>query len=261
MGSPGNFDPRDSPPARVGRARVGTAGWSLPRVWRDAFPPEGSHLERYAARLTAAEINSSFYRQHKRAVYERWAASVPSDFRFAVKIPRAITHDQALVAADVLLEVFLDEARGLGARLGPLLVQLPPSLAFHAEHADEFFATLRGLHDGPVACEPRHASWFEPAVAAMLRHHRVARVAADPARVPEAALPGGWEGLIYHRLHGSPRIYYSDYEPARIDAIARELAHSGDAAERWCIFDNTTLGAATGNALSLAAALTEQVER
>jgi uncharacterized protein YecE (DUF72 family) len=233
-----------------GCVRIGTAGWSLPRAWRAEFPEEGSYLARYAARLNCAEINSSFYRQHRRAVYERWAASVPDDFRFAVKIPRAITHDQALVAADVLLDVFLEEVSGLGAKLGPLLVQLPPSLAFHAEHAAEFFETLRSMHTGLVACEPRHESWFLEPADAMLRAHRVARVAADPARVPSAAEPGGWDGLIYFRLHGSPRMYYSDYEPERLAALVPRLLDQTMRGERWCIFDNTTLGAATGNAIA-----------
>ena len=232
--------------------RIGTAGWGLPRLWRGEFPPEGSYLERYAARFDATEINSSFYRQHRRSVYERWAAAVPAAFRFAVKLPRAITHDQALVAADVLLEVFLEEASGLGSRLGPLLVQLPPSLAYHAEHVDEFFGSLRALHAGPVACEPRHESWFSAPAEEMLRRHRVARVAADPARVPPAAEPGGDERLVYYRLHGSPRIYYSDYEPERIAEVGKRLRVAmATGAECWCIFDNTTLGAATGNALAL----------
>jgi uncharacterized protein YecE (DUF72 family) len=234
------------------RVRIGTAGWSLPRTWRAEFPEEGSHLERYAARLNCAEINSSFYRQHKRAVYERWSAGVPDDFRFAVKIPRAITHDQALVASDVLLEVFLGEVTGLGAKLGPLLVQLPPSLAYHEEHAAEFFSKLRSMYAGAVACEPRHESWFRAGPDAALRAHRVARVAADPARVPSAAQPGGWQGLVYYRLHGSPRMYYSDYEPARLAALVPRLLDPGVRAERWCIFDNPALGAAMGNAIALA---------
>jgi uncharacterized protein YecE (DUF72 family) len=233
--------------------RIGTAGWGLPRLWRDRFPPDGSYLERYATRFDAAEINSSFYRQHRRSVYERWAAAVPPSFRFAVKLPRAITHDQSLVASDVLLEVFLEEATGLGARLGPLLVQLPPSLAYQAEQVDEFFGTLRALHAGDVACEPRHESWFAPDADALLRRHGVARVAADPARVPAAAEPAGEPLLRYYRLHGSPRIYYSDYEPERLARIGERLrADAAAARETWCIFDNTTLGAATGNALSLA---------
>jgi uncharacterized protein YecE (DUF72 family) len=243
---------RESTRADAEAPRVGTAGWGLPRQWRALFPTEGSYLERYAARFNAVEINSSFYRQHRRAVYERWAASVGSDFRFAVKVPRAITHDQGLVAADVLLEVFLEEARGLGTRLGPLLVQLPPSLTFHATHAEEFYEALRALHDGPVACEPRHESWFAPEADALLRRHAIARVAADPALVPEAATPAGAEDLVYVRLHGSPRTYRSDYEPERLAPIAATLRDArARGAEVWCILDNTTLGSATGNALVL----------
>jgi uncharacterized protein YecE (DUF72 family) len=237
--------------------RIGTAGWGLPRVWRHEFPADGSYLERYATRFDATEINSSFYRQHRRGVYERWAAAVPPSFRFAVKVPRAITHDQALVAADVLLEVFLEEVAGLGSRLGPLLVQLPPSLALDAEHAEEFFETLRGLHAGPVACEPRHESWFGAGAEQLLRRHRISRVAADPPRVPLAAEPGGDAGLVYYRLHGSPRIYWSDYEAPRIAAQAELLRAAAAGSERWCIYDNTTLGAATGNALALARLLAE----
>src|SRR4051812_37905296 len=180
---------------------IGTAGWALPHMWRDRFPSAASNLERDASRFACTEINSSFYRQHRRSTYERWAASVPAGFRFAVKLPRAITHDQRLVATDVLLAVFLDEARGLGDKLGPLLVQLPPSLALDVEIADEFFATLRALHGGDVVCEPRHASWFEPSAEALLIAHRVARAGADPALSPAAARPGGHPGLVYLRLH------------------------------------------------------------
>jgi uncharacterized protein YecE (DUF72 family) len=233
------------------RLYIGTAGWGLPRQWRDGFPSEGSYLQRYAERFRGAEINSSFYRQHKRGTYERWAASVPDDFRFAVKVPRAVTHDQALVATDVLLDVFLEEVTGLGHRLGPLLVQLPPSLPFVAGHAAEFFTDLRSLYGGQVACEPRHETWFGAEADALMRAHAIARVAADPARVPDAAHPGGDRRLIYYRLHGSPRMYYSDYSEAYLTMIAHALAEGDAGAEQWCVFDNTTLGAATGNALVL----------
>jgi uncharacterized protein YecE (DUF72 family) len=104
-----------------------------------------------------------------------------------------------------------------------------------------------------VACEPRHASWFEPGADALLARHGVARVAADPARVPAAAVAGGDRRLVYVRLHGSPRMYYSDYEAERLEAVAEQLRGAGaGGAEPWCVFDNTTLGAATGNALALA---------
>ena len=232
--------------------RIGTAGWGLPRPWRDQFPAEGSYLERYAARFSAVEINSSFYRQHRRAVYAGWAAAVPTSFRFAVKVPRAITHDQMLVASDVLLEVFLEEATGLGNRLGPLLVQLPPSLTFDAGDVEGFLQALRRLHAGTAAFEPRHESWFDGEADALLARHGAARVGADPARVPAAAEPAGDGRLVYYRLHGSPKMYYSDYEPERLGDVARRLrATAARGADVWCILDNTTLGAATGNALAL----------
>ncbi len=236
-----------------GTIRIGTAGWTLPREWQDAFPAEGSHLARYASVFRGTEINSSFHRAHRRSTYERWGRSVPVGFRFAVKLPRAITHDQRLVACDTLLDVFLDEATGLGERLGPWLFQLPPSLAFHADSVHRFMGELRQRVAGDVVCEPRHESWFGDEADALLREHRVARAAADPARVPAAAHPGGWPGLAYYRLHGSPRMYYSAYEATYLAALAGRLRAHRDGGQRvWCIFDNTTLGKATGNALETA---------
>ena len=96
---------------------IGTAGWNIPRAHKERFPAGGSGLQRYSARLNAAEINTSFYRPHAPATYERWAAGVPRDFRFSVKIPKVITHEQALLRARQPLERFLGEIAGLGARL------------------------------------------------------------------------------------------------------------------------------------------------
>ena len=164
--------PRPSSPARIG-----TAGWSIPKEHAAPFPATGSHLERYAKVLNAVEINSSFYRPHRTATYERWAASVPEEFRFAVKIPKAITHERRLKEAGDLLDRFLLEVAGLGPKLGPLLVQLPPSLAFQDGVADRFLADLRSRIGGSIVCEPRHASWFTPDVDGLLGEFGVARVA------------------------------------------------------------------------------------
>ncbi len=237
------------PQPNAAPAFVGCAGWSLPRAEQPRFPAEGTHLQRYAGRFPAVEINSSFYRPHRPATYARWAESVPEDFRFSVKVPKAITHTARLADADELLDAFLAEASALGAKLGCLLVQLPPSLAFAEETAGAFFRGLRERHAGPVACEPRHPTWFDAPAQALLVERQIARVAADPARVPEAGEPGGWPGLLYYRLHGSPRIYYSEYTPAYLDAVAASIRAAGVPA--WCIFDNTASGAATANALDL----------
>jgi uncharacterized protein YecE (DUF72 family) len=235
--------------------RIGTAGWAIRKEHAAAFPGAGTHLHRYAQRLNAVEINSSFYRPHRRTTYERWAASVPEDFAFAVKAPRTITHELRLVAAEAALERFLAEVIGLREKLGALLFQLPPSLAFDAPTAATFLKTLRARHAGGIVWEPRHATWFSNEAEALLLEQRIARVAADPATVPAAAEPGR-DAFVYFRLHGSPRIYYSSYAPDEIARYAARLKRAQAAAKpAWCIFDNTALGAATGNALALSASI------
>jgi uncharacterized protein YecE (DUF72 family) len=234
----------------VSRIRTGTAAWALPRLVRDLFPPAASNLERYAARFDAVEINSSFYRPHRPATYARWAGSVPDDFRFSIKLPRAISHAAKLRDCRAPIARFAEEIAALGARRGPVLVQLPPRLAFDAGVADDFLALATEAIGGPIVCEPRHPSWFTPEADALLTRHRIARVAADPAPVPEAERPGGWLGLGYFRLHGSPRIYWSDYDAAALDRW-RALAEA-TGVETWVIFDNTASGAATGDALAFA---------
>lgn len=229
--------------------RIGTAAWALPRDVRDSFPPGASNLERYAQRFNATEINSSFYRPHRRTTYARWAANVPPDFRFAIKLPKAITHEARLADCEEPLTRFADEIAGLGEKRGPVLVQLPPNFAFDAALAETFFSQLNAIVGGPIAFEPRHRSWFDAQADALLVAHRVSRVAADPAPVPAAGSPGGWRGLAYFRLHGSPRIYWSAYDDAAL-ASWRQTANAANA-ESWIILDNTASGAATRDAMKL----------
>lgn len=236
--------------------RLGCAGWSLPRDLQDRFPGDGQHLHRYALRFAATEINSSFHRPHSRGTYERWAASVPPGFRFGVKLPRTITHERQLRDCDALLEGFLAQVQGLGERLGCLLVQLPPKLAFDAAVVGTFLGQLRRHWAGAVAAEPRHVSWFTPGVDAFLGDREVARVLADPVRHPGGERPGGWAPLVYLRLHGSPRPYYSSYPNAVLAQLAGRIELALAANQRvWCIFDNTASGAAAHNALTLQALL------
>jgi uncharacterized protein YecE (DUF72 family) len=241
--------PHESPAANV---HLGTAGWNIRREHADRFSSEGTHLARYASLFNAVEINSCFYRPHRFTTYERWAGSVPEDFRFAVKLPKVITHEARLAGAVPALERFLEETSGLGAKLGPILVQLPPSFAFDAALASSFFADLRTRFNGDVVFEPRHESWFTHDVEEMLLQHRIARVAADPARVAQAAEPGGYGEIVYIRLHGSPRIYYSAYPVEFLERVSQTIEECATRGIRtWCIFDNTALGAATSDALTV----------
>jgi uncharacterized protein YecE (DUF72 family) len=237
-------------------ACIGTAGWNIPSAYAEQFCGTGTHLQRYATQLNAVEINSSFYRSHRRQTYERWAGSVPEGFRFAVKIPKEITHECALVESEEHLDRFAAEVAGLGTALGVLLVQLPPSLAFDAAVAIQFFEDLRARFERRVAlaCEPRHRSWCSQEANTMLSNLEVARVAADPPRCGADSEPGGWQGLEYHRLHGSPQIYYSNYDDRSLARTYRNLeASRARGAATWCIFDNTAAGAALGNALAVSA--------
>jgi uncharacterized protein YecE (DUF72 family) len=236
----------------MGELRIGTAGWSIPLREAEGFPAEGSALERYAARFSCAEINSSFHRSHRPATWERWGASAPEDFLFSAKLSKEITHKRKLSDCGDLLEAAIAEMRMLGPKLHVILVQLPPSLAFDRALAEAFFTALRIHWPGRLACEPRHASWFEGDANGLLIGFEAARVAADPARVPEAGVPGGWSGFSYWRLHGSPVPYRSSYDDGRIESYARAIAaEREEGRDAWAIFDNTASGAATGDALKL----------
>jgi uncharacterized protein YecE (DUF72 family) len=176
------------------------------------------------------------------------AGTVPAHFRIAVKIPKEITHLRRMADVEEPLERFLAEAGALGEKLGPLLLQLPPSFAFDEQRVSAFLRQLRDRTQADVSCEPRHRSWFSAEVDGLLAEFRIARVAADPAVVPAAAEPGGWPGLAYYRLHGSPRTYFSRYAPECLGTLARRLP---GAVAVWCIFDNTAEGWATHDALLL----------
>jgi uncharacterized protein YecE (DUF72 family) len=238
------------------RIRIGTAGWSVPRAVADRFAGRGTHLQRYASVLKGVEINSSFHRPHRVGTYAQWATATPPDFRFAIKLPKAITHDARLRRARMPLEQFLAESAGLGEKRGPILVQLPPSLEFEAGVAARFFDLLRARHEGGVVCEPRHPTWFSARAETLLCRQRIARVAADPAPAPGAEVPGGWSGLVYYRLHGSPRMYWSRYETQQLAALADAVRRVPQATEVWCVFDNTASGAALDNAWGLNTLLT-----
>jgi uncharacterized protein YecE (DUF72 family) len=199
-----------------------------------------------------AEINSSVYRPHAPDTYARRGAATPPEFRFAIKVPQLITHEQALRRCRVPFRRLLAETAGLGRRRGPLLVQLPPSLPFERRPATSFFDMVRHEYEGPLVCEPRHPAWFTAAAHAVLRRYQVARVAADPSVVEQAAAPGGWDGLAYFRLHGSPRKYWSRYDAEYLSRLADVLTPMARAIDVWCVFDNTASGSALENAWELA---------
>jgi uncharacterized protein YecE (DUF72 family) len=176
------------------------------------------------------------------------------DFAFSVKVPRAVTHECGLRGCTRELLGFIDQARGLGEKLGVLLVQLPPSLEFDARIARAFFGELQGNSSAAIACEPRHATWFTSEVESLFERLGIARVAADPPRGARGGEPGGSPDLAYYRLHGTPEVYYSAYSADVLERIAAELrAAPRPGRSVWCVFDNTARHESWRNACELRA--------
>lgn len=225
---------------------VATAAWSIPKSVVDRFPRQGSVLERYAAVFKGVEINSTFYRRHRPDTFARWAGSVPNDFRFAAKIPKAITHGRRMEAIEDEFADFLADISPLGGKLGPLLCQLPPNLAFDRMIAKRALASMRERHVGEIVLEPRHPTWASEDARAILENLSIERVLADPPVIWDAS--DFISPPRYIRLHGKPKIYYSAYTTDEI----RDF-HDLAAPEGWCVFDNTALGSATENALAMLA--------
>ena len=211
---------------------------------RQHFPGTGTGLTRYAETFDMVEVNASFYRAVRAETFASWAEQTPDDFRFSVKINRAVTH-AARLSANAKLEPALEPMLRLGVKLAAVLIQLPPTLVHDPERDTAFLTRLRGVYAGMVAWEPRHPSWDDPQAAALLGDNGVTRVRTE---IPE---PGAKQqaGGTYVRLHGTPRRYYSAYSSADLTALATWLRATPP--PTITIFDNTASSAGVRNALEL----------
>ncbi|MCC2644767.1 MAG: hypothetical protein K0R94_545 [Burkholderiales bacterium] len=230
---------------------IGTAGWGIPTRLSEKFPGQGTHLERYARILNCVEINSSFYKLHKPETYEKWARLTPQNFRFSVKLSRYFTQEARLGDTSGLLNETLDGISQLGNKWAVLLVQLPPSLLFDQNVAAKFFRRLCSLCPQPITLEPRHISWTSEQAIDLLAVYQISKVIADPEPVflaPEKCK--GLSKILYYRLHGSPEIYKSSYSSDYIKSMRNQMSEYSKK-NVWCIFNNTTLGFATENAIEL----------
>lgn len=237
---------------RPGALRIGISGWRYP-AWRGVFYPRGlpqrAELAYVASCMNSAEINGSFYSLQSAASWRAWRAQTPADFVFAVKGPRYITHMLKLRNARAALANFIASGvLALDDKLGPLLWQLPPNLAFHADRLEEFLALLprdtdaaRALgreHDARLAgrawlpelprralrhaFEIRHPSFADAAFVGLLRRHGAALVVADTAsRWP--LLEDVTADFVYVRLHGAEALYTSGYDDAALAGWARRI--------------------------------------
>lgn len=223
---------------------IATAAWSIPKAVADRFALEGSALSRYASVFGGVEVNSTFYRRQKTSTFARWAESVPDSFRFSVKLPKEISHTRAMKDIAQPFGTFLADIAPLADKQGPLLCELPPSLAFNADVLNTAFEVIRKTYDAPIVIEARHKSWASAKALDLLKTYAIDRVLADPAPVWPAedfAVPPR-----YTRLHGKPKIYYSSYTEDEIRSFSELMAP-----DSWCVFDNTASGAAIENPLTM----------
>jgi uncharacterized protein YecE (DUF72 family) len=205
----------------AGAIRIGTSGFSY-KEWLGGFYPAKTPgtkmLEHYARRLPTVEINYTFRAMPKAAMLERWAAQTPAHFRFALKAPQRITHIARLSGAEESLDYFIEVSNALGAKLGPVLFQLPPDLKCDLNRLRNFLAAIRGRIR--AAFEFRNASWFDDAVLAALKEGGAALCIAESEKLetpPERTAP--W---VYVRMRKE------GYDEAALKAWAERIQRFAD---------------------------------
>ncbi|MEV6328040.1 DUF72 domain-containing protein [Streptomyces sp. NPDC051909] len=231
---------------------VGTSGWQY-RDWRGVLYPEGVPqrlwLEEYARNFAAVENNNAFYRLPERSVFADWRERTPEGFVMAVKASRYLTHIKRLKAPAEPVARLMDRAAGLGDRLGPVLLQLPPNLRADPGLLD---AALARFPAGTrVAVEPRHPAWWTDEVAGILAGHGAALCWADRGSRPVAPLwrTADWG---YLRLHEGRARPFPSYGGKALLSWAERIAEGwpDDRADVFVFFNNDTGGAAVRNARS-----------
>lgn len=235
---------------------VGTSGWQY-RDWRGRFYPDRlpqrRWLEHYAEHFATVELNNAFYRLPERTTFEGWRARTPADFVIAVKASRFLTHIKRLRDPAEPVTRLLDRAHGLGSRLGPILLQLPPSLQADVPLLDDclhcFPAGIR------VAVEPRHPSWWVEPVAETLAAHGATLCWADRRGRPVNPRwrTADWGYLRMHEGTAAPRPRYGE---RALRSWAQRLADCwSDSADVFVYFNNDPGGAAVRDATAFAAAV------
>jgi uncharacterized protein YecE (DUF72 family) len=228
---------------------VGTSGWQY-RDWRERFYPKAvaqkRWLEYYAERFATVESNNAFYRLPERSTFEDWAARTPQDFVWAVKMSRFLTHMKRLKDPAEPVDRFMKHASGLGNKLGPVLLQLPPNLKADLDRLEETFSALSGRIR--VAVEFRHDSWFKDETRALLEKHDAALCVADRGSRPVTAL---WRTTDwgYVRFHAGTASSHPCYGRTSLRTWAERIVDLWPAnADVFVYFNNDTLGCALRDA-------------
>lgn len=233
---------------------IGCSGWQY-KDWRDVFYPKGvpqkGWLEHYAERFRTVELNNSFYMLPKPETFEAWAQRTPDDFIVGVKMSRYLTHIKRLREPHEPVERFMSHAGKLGAKIGPILLQLPPNLKADLDNLD-LTLSLLDPYKVPVTVEFRHPTWFTDGCEAILRHHGAALTWADRLSRPIAPLwrTAGWG---YLRLHEGAARPHPCYGKQALATWAQRIADTYPGEEDVHVyFNNDPNGCAVRDAIIFA---------
>lgn len=228
--------------------RIGTSGWQY-RHWRKNFYPEtlrrADWLAHYSSVFDSVELNASFYRLPEYGDIQRWCESTPTDFQFAVKAPRTITHFKKLKNCESLVDTLVARLAAFGERLGPVLFQLPPRWRCNPRRLNDFLASLPD--DRRFAFEFRDTSWHCDEVIAMLEKHRAAFCIFDLDGESSALETPA--DFVYVRLHGPRSSYTGNYRaPALRTWAGRALGWQRKNKCVYVYFDNDARAYSAKNA-------------
>lgn len=229
---------------------VGTSGYSYPN-WQDEFYPRDiskkDWLSYYSGQFDSVEINNSFYRLPARSSFESWAEKTPPGFIFSVKASRYITHMKKLNQVQEPLEKFINSARGLKNKLGPILFQLPANFGQNNPRLTEL---LKLSGDLKFVFEFRHKSWFSRDTYNLLDKYGCGLVISSSPGFPSQEVVTG--GICYIRLHGEKKLYHSSYSQKQLRDYADKIAdYSQQGIDSYAYFNNDALGHAFRNAIAL----------
>ena len=235
---------------------IGTCGWQY-RDWGGRLYPAGLRqadwLEHYAARFRTVEVDNTFYRLPAAETFTAWRQRTPAGFVLALKTSRFLTHLKRLRDPAEPVQLFMERAGRLGDKLGPLLLQLPPTFPADpprlAAALDCFPAGVR------IAFEPRHASWFSDEVHQLLADRDVALCLSDSREEPAGPVwrTAGWTYLRFHEGRGRP---HPCYRESALHAWAERIAeHWGRSAHAYAYFNNDPRGCAVRDARLFAGAV------
>jgi uncharacterized protein YecE (DUF72 family) len=228
------------------QAYIGTSGWNY-NHWRELFYPKdcakSKWLEFYAKHYETVELNASFYGLPKPQTFENWRDRTPDNFLWAVKANRYITHIKRIKDIREPLQRFFSSVELLKEKLGPILFQLPPTLSFDEAVFSGFCQHLKGNH--LYTLEVRHPSWAQERAIDILRDNNIALCVSDTAgRYPY--IEEDTATFIYIRLHGSKKLYASEYSEEELQTYARKIRDW--AKDVYLYFDNDYGGYAIKNA-------------